>query len=53
MGNHRHRTDIVLEVHNGPHLFDSKVHLTLWNSKQGEKKEVRRGDQWGKGETEN
>ena len=25
LSNHRHRTDVVLEVHDGPHLFDGKV----------------------------
>ena len=29
VGNNRHGTDVVLEVHNGPHLFDGKVDLSL------------------------
>jgi hypothetical protein len=34
VSNHGHRTDIVLEVHNGPHLFDGKVHLEDYKAKK-------------------
>lgn len=34
VGNHRHRTDIVFEVHDGPHLIDSKINLAKWSNVQ-------------------
>ena len=34
VGNHRHRTNIVFEVHDGPHLIDSKINLSKWSNVQ-------------------
>ena len=33
VGNDGHRTDVVLEVHDGPHLLDGEVNLSFWEER--------------------